>query len=178
MWVIKNWSDRTYYTGERFKWTEDIEGARTYASESRAEVLLDEVEEEARQARRINESKSEPERYVGENVPAEGDTVEPIPVTLKEKFPNEHTREPKPGDIALCGIQALGLVTSDGRETVEYEDGETAEAYTGIHLESRPKKGIERGDRWSSREPYIVTTVEGIKDYALANLIMKSNNGS
>ena len=85
----------------------------------------------------------------------------------------EFDREPEPGDICLCGINTLGVITRPGKHEVEYDDGNTAQAYVGLHIESHPDKGIERGDKWSSQDPYIVTTTEELRDYALGTLLIK-----
>lgn len=68
------------------------------------------------------------------------------------------------GDLAICGIGTLGLITSDNKEMVEYEDGNTSMAYTGIHLEEHEEYGIEPGDQWSSRDPQVIGSVSDIRE--------------
>ena len=62
-------------------------------------------------------------------------------------------REPRPGDLALCGHGTLGLVTSTGRKPVSYPDGQEAEAWCGVHL-TCVKSDI--GSPWSSRSPCVL----------------------
>lgn len=65
------------------------------------------------------------------------------------------------GDIAVCSQGYLGLITSDGPQDVTYPDGNTGEAFTGIHL----SPGME-GAPWSSRNPHVLTSLKGIASKA------------
>lgn len=57
-------------------------------------------------------------------------------------------RQPRPGDLALCGHGTLGLVTASAREVVTYPDGHRAEAWVGVHLTSAEQPVLSA---WYSR---------------------------
>lgn len=59
-------------------------------------------------------------------------------------------REPQSGDIALCGVGILGIVSSAKKRKVTYPDGNNSVAWTGH------KYG---GGEWSSRNPCIIGKV-------------------
>lgn len=61
------------------------------------------------------------------------------------------------GALAICSRGILGLITSDGVEEVTYPDGTKGQAYTGIKL-----SGPDVGEPWCSRNPCVVTWVEGL----------------
>jgi hypothetical protein len=63
---------------------------------------------------------------------------------------------PKKGDIALCSLGTLGMITADEKEEVSYPDGGSAMAWTGVHLERHEEYDIAPGDPWSSRDPKVV----------------------
>lgn len=58
------------------------------------------------------------------------------------------------GALAFCGLGALGLITSDSPTPVNYRDGSTGLAWTGIHL---TRKIAPIGSAWSSRDPRVVS---------------------
>ena len=58
------------------------------------------------------------------------------------------------GCLAYCGKNELGLILSEAKEVVEYPDGTTGEAWTGIHLTGN------FGAPWSSRNPLIVGKID------------------
>ncbi len=64
---------------------------------------------------------------------------------------------PMKDDIAVCSQGYLGLITSDGPQTITYPDGNTGEAFTGIHL----SPGMY-GSPWSSRNPTVLTSLKAI----------------
>ena len=71
----------------------------------------------------------------------------------------------KRGDIAICGIGCLGLITSDSPQSVIYKDGNRGMAYIGIHLTG---KVVPVGSEWSSRNPVVIGHIDNI-DKFLAN---------
>lgn len=83
--------------------------------------------------------------------------------------------EPKRGAIALCSMGSLGLILSDKPEKITYDDGKTAEAWTGVYLTGRtidwkfgPKKGetqeIPALSPWSSTRPRVICYVKDLID--------------
>jgi hypothetical protein len=54
------------------------------------------------------------------------------------------------GDVAICGLGTVGLITQDGLQEVTYRDNTKGEAYVGIHLTN---KIAPIGSPWSSRTP-------------------------
>lgn len=62
--------------------------------------------------------------------------------------------KPTEGAFCVCSAGYLGLVTSDRRKRVTYDDGTTALVWVGIHLEDRAP--ITRGQPWSSKDPEVV----------------------
>jgi hypothetical protein len=67
---------------------------------------------------------------------------------------------PTRGDICRCSLGTLGVVTEDEKQEVTYRDGNTAEAYVGVHVRDHPEYDIEKGDPWSSRDPEVVVSFE------------------
>ena len=67
--------------------------------------------------------------------------------------------EPKRGDIAICGIGTLGLITENGLKPLIYSNGNRGMAYLGVHLTDRV---APVGSQWSSRTPIIVGHVDNI----------------
>jgi len=67
---------------------------------------------------------------------------------------------PHKGAVARCSMGTLGLILVDEKQEVQYPDGSTAMAWTGVHLQNHPDKfdGIEVGDDWSSRDPEVIGT--------------------
>ena len=63
----------------------------------------------------------------------------------------------KRGDIAFCGANSLGLITSDHMVEVVYPDGNNCMAWTGVHLTNRLSK---IGCPWSSKNPQVVGRIE------------------
>lgn len=63
--------------------------------------------------------------------------------------------KPKKGVVAICGAGSLGLITSNEKERVIYDDGTGAMAWTGIHLTGKLEHA-EPGDDWSSRSPEVI----------------------
>lgn len=61
--------------------------------------------------------------------------------------------KPTSGDIALCGLNALGLITGSEPQELTYQDGTKGMAYVGIHLtdDVRPS-----GSFWCSRNPKVI----------------------
>ena len=78
----------------------------------------------------------------------------------REDFPG---REPRPGDLALCGKMSLGLILAAGRQDIHYpDDPETSVmAWAGIHLDLHNSMAVPPGRPWSSRNPMIVGTISG-----------------
>ena len=68
---------------------------------------------------------------------------------------------PKKGDIALCGLNTIGLITIDEPIAVIYSDGNKAFAFVGIHLTD---KIAPIGSRWSSRMPVVIGNINDLKD--------------
>ena len=68
---------------------------------------------------------------------------------------------PKKGSIALCSCGYLGLITANGRTKITYSDGNSGEAYVGIHLTNQLE---EIGAPWSSRNPKVICHVEDLED--------------
>ena len=66
--------------------------------------------------------------------------------------------EPQKNAIAVCGAGSLGLITTDEKERVMYDDGTGAMAWTGIHLTDKLEHA-EPGDDWSSRNPVVVANL-------------------
>lgn len=62
----------------------------------------------------------------------------------------------KKGDLAICSMGALGLVTVNEPEVVIYKDGNSAEAWVGIHLTNDIAPA---GSLWSSRNPEVVGNI-------------------
>lgn len=69
----------------------------------------------------------------------------------RDDFPG---RQPRAGDIALCGIGMVGVILHDERRGVTYPNGATAVAWVGVHLS--PGK---QGQPWSSRNPCVIGRV-------------------
>lgn len=69
--------------------------------------------------------------------------------------------EPKAGAIAFCSHGWLGLITSETPELVHYPDGNTGEAWTGIHL---TEGKFPVGYPWSARNPKVVGYIEDFKN--------------
>jgi hypothetical protein len=61
------------------------------------------------------------------------------------------------GDVCRCSIGKVGVVTSDGRQVVYYDDGNEGEAYVGICLTD--------GKPWSSREPERLCSLTELKNH-------------
>jgi len=72
--------------------------------------------------------------------------------------------EPKRGDVVICGIGCLGLITKDGMHPIIYKDGNRGMAYTGIHLTN---KVCPVGSEWSSRNPIIVGHIDHIDTFLI-----------
>jgi hypothetical protein len=69
---------------------------------------------------------------------------------------------PKRGDIAICSIGHVGLITSETAETITYADGNVGEAWLGIKLVP------EAGTEWSSRQPTVIARPNQEGGYAPA----------
>jgi hypothetical protein len=78
--------------------------------------------------------------------------------------PPANALAPGIGAIGLCSRGFLGLITSPGKQPIKYPYGQTHDAWVGIHLGNRG--GVYIGQRWFSREPRILTTVEKIRELA------------
>lgn len=78
----------------------------------------------------------------------------------KSEINDPMNKEPHKGAIARCSMDTLGLILVDEKQEVQYPDGSTAMAWTGVHLNNHPDKfdGIEVGDDWSSRDPEVIAT--------------------
>jgi hypothetical protein len=66
--------------------------------------------------------------------------------------------KPRRGDICLCSLDHLGVITSKGMVEVTYPDGNTGRAYVGVHIWPEP------GTPWSSRTPRIIGSAPVILD--------------
>lgn len=69
---------------------------------------------------------------------------------------------PRRGAMAYCSAGCLGIITSSEPQTVAYEAGNTALAWTGFHLRDDPGMGYRIGSMWSSRNPRVVMYVEDV----------------
>lgn len=69
--------------------------------------------------------------------------------------------KPKRGSIAICGIGCLGLITSDSRKEIVYNDGNVGMAYCGIHLTDKVSK---IGSLWSSRNPKVICHIDDFEE--------------
>lgn len=75
--------------------------------------------------------------------------------------------KPQAGDIAVCSLGCVGLITSNEPVDVAYGDGNSGKAYVGIHLREHTFEGnlkplkttVNPGDPWSSRKPKVVGNV-------------------
>jgi hypothetical protein len=72
---------------------------------------------------------------------------------LSPGFPG---REPKRGDIALCGRGSLGIIVDHKKRKVCYGDGNDAMAWMGFHLTNAI---IGVGSVWSSKNPCIIGNI-------------------
>jgi hypothetical protein len=71
--------------------------------------------------------------------------------------------KPKKGDIVLCSLGCIGLITTDEPIAVIYPDGNKAFAFVGIHLTD---KVAPIGSKWSSRFPKIIGNINDLeKEY-------------
>lgn len=68
-------------------------------------------------------------------------------------------RPPQKGDLAICSIGCLGLITEDGLQEVNYPNGNWGLTYVGIHLTD---KVSPIGSKWTSRNPKLVITTEDL----------------
>ncbi len=66
----------------------------------------------------------------------------------------------KKGDLALCSLGELGLITSDHMVPVNYADGTTGNAWTGIYISRE-----HLGDEWCSRNPTVVGNLHKVMFY-------------
>lgn len=66
------------------------------------------------------------------------------------------SKQIKKGDIALCGIGTIGLITDDEPKEITFNDGNTVKTYVGIHLTN---KVCKIGDRWTSRNPVVIGNI-------------------
>lgn len=80
MYAIKHPVSELYYTKKRYEWTSDLQEARTYPSHSGAANARNRAEEEAGEARNINESVQGSDY----TAPPEGDNPIVIEVELRE----------------------------------------------------------------------------------------------
>jgi len=63
----------------------------------------------------------------------------------------------KKGDLAICGINSLGIVTEDEPIKIFYADGNSSIAYVGFHLTD---EFAPLGSLWSSRNPRVVGHID------------------
>ena len=73
--------------------------------------------------------------------------------------------EPKRGAIARCGRNQLGIILSKSPQRIQYTNGEWADVWTGIHLETdNSYPGL-----WSSRKPNVLGYIPEhmLKDYVV-----------
>lgn len=70
-----------------------------------------------------------------------------------DSFPG---RLPRAGDLALCGLGSLGIITFSDKQAVTYADGHQTMAWIGLHMTDVV---AEKGSEWSSRNPIIVGTL-------------------
>lgn len=90
-------------------------------------------------------------------------------------------RKPKIGDIAICSVGCLGLITSDKPVEVTYNDGNKGFAYTGIQLcchtfkgkgkDANKKFSVYPGDPWSSRKPKVVGSILEFTDVIIRSML-------
>jgi len=76
---------------------------------------------------------------------------------------------PKAGDIAICSVGMLGLITVDEPKEITYADGNKGVAWTGIQLRDDKFLGrgadegkliqVKAGTPWSSRNPEIIGNI-------------------
>ena len=79
---------------------------------------------------------------------------------------------PKRGAIALCSLNALGLITCDEPQEITYNDGNKGLAWTGVQLMDVQIPGINGdegktfdvkvGEQWSSRNPRVVGYIDDV----------------
>lgn len=74
--------------------------------------------------------------------------------------------KPEFASIAICGIGCRGIITCRDPQPVKYADGNAGEAWTGLHLDDHPLRGIKAGDPWSSRNPKVIGSARDIKESA------------
>lgn len=67
--------------------------------------------------------------------------------------------QPKKGDIGICSLGTIGLITEDYPITITYKDGNQSKAYVGFHLTD---KISEIGKPWSSRNPKIIGNIDSL----------------
>lgn len=71
----------------------------------------------------------------------------------------ENIKEPRAGAIALCGLNALGLITSGEILDLTEEGGKERKAWVGIQL---THKLTHVGGVWTSRNPKVICYVEDL----------------
>ncbi len=67
--------------------------------------------------------------------------------------------KPREGSFALCSLDSLGLIISNGPVEIVYPDGSQGLTWVGIHLTA---KIASVGAPWSSRSPRIVGHVDDL----------------
>jgi len=85
--------------------------------------------------------------------------------------------------VALCSKNVWGVIFSDGKQEIEFEDGSVSECYTGFACRGTVIAGWghktgetiikKEGDLWASRDPHVVAYLEGINpDQPIEDILM------
>ena len=88
---------------------------------------------------------------------------------------------PQAGDIAICSVGCLGLITVNEPVDITYNDGNKGKAYIGIQLAVHTFKGkgkdadkeisVVPGGPWSSRKPKVIGSILEFRDNILRAMI-------
>jgi len=78
--------------------------------------------------------------------------------------------EPRKYAIALCSLNRIGLITSDGPINVKYHDGNEGISWVGIQLTDGQVEGVggdkgkiiqqKMGDPWMSKHPTVLAYLD------------------
>lgn len=77
-----------------------------------------------------------------------------------EELRNATYGPPQKGAIAICSKGFKGLITARSPMKVDYSDGKSEFAWTGIYLESNEQADVLVGDPWSSRNPIVIGHID------------------
>lgn len=78
----------------------------------------------------------------------------------------------KKGDIAICGVGKVGMITDSEKQDVILRNGKLITTYVGVQLTNGMVDGVledvgqvfefEIGDSWSSKHPIVIGHIEDI----------------